>query len=168
MAVALGADAYVVDEHPSAETSYDARFWYDPNGWNPNGASGGGRHRILVGRNAAGDALFAVEVRRVKSGKTTRYEVRLVVVRAGGTSATKWYALGAAGGHAIEIAWQSASPASASLAIDGQTKQTLGLLNTSGRSLERVELGVQGAPTGMTGAAFFDEFVSTRSTPVGP
>ncbi len=169
MAVALGSgDAVVVDEHPTAETSYRARFWYDPHGWNPNGATGGGRHRIFVGRSGSGGALFAVEVRRTKSGKAFRYEVRLVVDRVGGTSATKWYALGSAGGHALEIAWQSGTKASASLAVDGAPKQTLRKLNTSGRFLETVELGVEGAPAGATGTTYLDEFVSTRSTPIGP
>lgn len=169
MAVTLGSgDAFVVDEHPTAETSYRARFWYDPNGWNPNGASGGGRHRIVVGRAGSGDVLFAVEVRRTKSGKSTRFEIRLLVYRSGGTNATKWYALGSTGGHAVEIAWQSGSRASATLAIDGQTKQTLGKLNTSGRFLESVELGVEGAPATLTGTVYLDEFVSARSTPVGP
>lgn len=167
MAVVLGrGDAYVVDERPDAETSYIARFWYDPNGWNPNGGSG--QHRLFVGRGASGDTLFAVETRRVKSGKTFQNQIRLVVAKTAGTSATKWYVLGGSGGHAVEVSWQSGSQAAASLALDGRVLQTLARLNTSGRALETVELGVQGAPSSATGTVFFDEFVSTRTTPVGP
>jgi len=108
-----------------------------------------------------------VQVRRQNAGGGT-YQVRLAVLRAGGTTTTSWYAISNAA-HSVEIAWQSSTTASASLYTDGTLRQTLTGLNTSAYTLESVRLGPSAGLVGTaSGTLYFDAFVSKRSSYVGP
>jgi hypothetical protein len=152
---------YVTDNTPAAETSYHARFYFHPNGTITNGNA----HDIFVGRNAAGAIIFRVQYRRTSSGL---YQIRAGVLGSSGTSYTGWQTISDAP-HAIEIAWQSAASASYSLYIDGALKQTLSGLNTSARKLESVRLGPSaGLTRNMSGTEYYDAFVSSRNTYIGP
>jgi hypothetical protein len=158
---------YVQDDTPAAESSYHARFYFNPNGVLPNGASNSGFITIFSGLNASNSTVFQVQFRRLIAGGGT-YQIRLGISRAGGTTFTSTYNISNAA-HAIEIAWQSAASASASLYIDGALQQTLTGLNTSAFTLESVRLGPSaGLVAASTGTMYFDVFDSTRTTYIGP
>ena len=97
-----------------------------------------------------------------------RYQVRAVVNRNGGTTVTNWYTI--SGPTAIEIAWAKGNSASFQLYTGGTLRQTLTLLNTNANTITESRLGLSaGVTSAMNGSTiFFDGFVATRSTYVGP
>ncbi len=154
-----GASGYVKDNTPTNETSYHARFYFNPNGVSISSTP----QDLFIGFNSSGTAVFRVQMRR--SGN--QFQIREVVATSGGTSSTNWYAISNAY-HPIEIAWQSSSSAASTLYIDGSAKQTLSGLNTGSYTLKSVNLGPQGSPSSVSGTEYFDSFVSTRTTYIGP
>jgi hypothetical protein len=152
--------SYVTDVTPASEAGYHARFYFHPNGTITRGHA----HDIFVGQSASGATIFRVQYRRTTGGL---YQVRAGVLRRGGTTYTNWQTISNAS-HAIEIAWQSGTGAAFDLHIDGALKQSLGKLNTSAYLLDSVRLGPsEGLSLGMSGAEYYDAFVSTRNTYIG-
>ena len=149
---------FVLDNKPRREKAYHARFWYDPNG------SLRGAHTIFEGRTGTGTQVFRIEARRLNTGSGA-WSIRALVRRAGGLRSTGWYTI-SDGPHAIELAWKSGARASFSLSIDGKVKRSLGRLDTHRYRLESVRLGT--SASGATGAEYFDEFVSTKGSRIGP
>ncbi|MEO8228416.1 MAG: hypothetical protein ABI628_01495, partial [Chloroflexota bacterium] len=147
---------FVVDSHPRRESGYRARFWYDPNGTLRGG------HTIFEGRTGSNAQVFRVEARRNATGT---YSVRALVRRAGGMTSTGWFTI-SDGPHAIEIAWKAGTRANFSLSIDGKVKRSLRRLDTHRYRLESVRLGTT-ASSGAR-AEYFDEFVSTKGSRIGP
>jgi subtilisin family serine protease len=158
-AISNGTSGYVIDGSPNNEISYHARFYFNPNGATISSTA----QDIFDGLNASGQIVFRVQVRRSNG----QYQIRGVVTRSGGTTSTNWYAINNAY-HALEIAWKSASSASVSLYLDGSLKQTLTGLNTGAYTIRSVQLGPQTGLSGSPGAEYFDSFVSTRSSYIGP
>jgi FtsP/CotA-like multicopper oxidase with cupredoxin domain len=159
--VAQGTSGYVQDNTPAAETSYHARFYFNPNNVN----IGGTARTIFSGLNATNQTVFLVQVRRTGGNS----QVSAVVSRAGGTTTTNWFNMSNNAYTAIEIAWASGNPASFSLYTGGTLRQTLTGLNTSAFTLDTVQLGPQGALNGLNVTAwYFDSFVSRRRTVIGP
>jgi len=153
--------AYVQDNTPAAEPSYHGRFWFDPNGT----TTAGTKHDIFLGRDAAGQKIFRVQYRQTTGGL---YQIRAAVRRVGGQRKTVWYTITNAA-HAIEIAWQSGANVSFSLYIDGTLQGTLAGLDTSPYLLDLVQLGaVGGVSDQVLGTEYFDAFLSTRTSYIGP
>jgi hypothetical protein len=76
--------------------------------------------------------------------------------------------LSAGTGHSLELSWASAAPATFDFLVDGALQRLSGL-NTSPFALESVRLGPSsGLAGGASGTAYFDAFVSTRRTTIGP
>jgi len=151
---------YVQDNSPSNETSYFARFYFNPN----STLTGNANQRIFTGYNAAGSVVFAIEYRRTNAGGGT-YQVRASVSRAGGTTSTGWITITNNTAHPIEIEWNSASAATFRFYVDGTLRQTLTNLNTSAYLLDYVRLGPSsGLVTASSGSEYFDAFVSKRYT----
>jgi FtsP/CotA-like multicopper oxidase with cupredoxin domain len=161
-----GTSGYVQDNSPFTDTTYHARFYFNPNNYNTG--NGGNPAGIVVfrGLDAANATAFQVEYR----GSASVRQVRLVVSRSGGTTATNWFAINNNAWNAIEISWASGNSASAALYTGGTLRQSLTGLNTSAFILDTVRLGPQ--PTGATlpnsGTVYFDNFASTRNTLIGP
>ena len=157
-----GAEGRAIYNLPVPETTYDARFYFDPNSAIP------GSHRIFDGLQ--GNAtVFWLQFRRTNAGA---YQVRGNVSQTGALAVarTSWFTI-ADGPHALEVMWEAGTNASFSLYIDGVRRQQLTGLDTSGYTLTRVRLGAVAGVTGATsGIEYFDEFVSKRSTtaPIGP
>ncbi|MHB8891132.1 MAG: multicopper oxidase domain-containing protein [Candidatus Limnocylindrales bacterium] len=165
MQTTLGGTAgrYVTNATPRLDASYHARFYFNPNGALLANSGVANSTTILSGLNAANNVIFQVQVRRQNAGGGT-YQVRLVVARAGGTTATSYYTITNAS-HYIGVAWQSAASASASLVTDGTVRRTLTNLNTSANLLDAVRLGPSaGLSNAATGTLHFDGFASTRRT----
>ncbi|HEX2910297.1 MAG TPA: S8 family serine peptidase [Chloroflexia bacterium] len=156
-----GSTAYVVDNSPTAEKNYHARFYFNPNGT----GTGSSQQDILAGQDAATKTIFRIQYRRTGTSPNYSYQIRAGVLKSGGsTGYTNWYSITNTA-HAIEIAWQSSKTASFTLYLDGTARQSLTGINTSTYSLESVRLGVSSGAGG--GQEYFDAFVSTRSTYIG-
>jgi len=157
---------YVADDSPLSEPNYRARFYFNPNGT----LTGSATPHILAAWDAtnSSQAVFRVEYRRRSAGGGT-YEVRLVVIRAGGVTPTNWYAINNNAWNAIEISWSSGAAASARLYVNAVLRQTLNALNTSAYKVGSVWLGPSGGlGTAVSGTMFFDDFRSKRNTYIGP
>jgi FtsP/CotA-like multicopper oxidase with cupredoxin domain len=156
---------FVTNTSPTAERSYHARFYFDPNSALPNNNNAPNGVNIFAGLNPAGARIIQVQFRRQTSGQ---YQLRMGIVRNGGTTFTSWINITDAP-HSIEIAWQSATSATASITIDGTVAGTLSGLNTSAQTLETVRLGPSdNLVAGASGTLYFDAFVSTRWSVIGP
>jgi hypothetical protein len=151
---------YVTFTDPATESSYHARFYFNPNG----AATPSGQQDIFVGRNAAGTPIFRIQYHRTTGGL---YQVRFAALNSVGQAFSGWFTI-SNGPHSLELAWQSGTAAPVSLAVDGSVQQTM-TLNTSANMLKSVLLGPSGGlVTGMAGTEYFDAFVSTRTTTIGP
>jgi hypothetical protein len=152
--------SYVEDGSPANETSYHARFYFNPNGT----STGAAATDILTGLNSAGRIIFRVQYRTSGSN----YQVRAGVLNSNITTYTSWFTISNAA-HPVEIAWLSNTSGPFSLYVDGALKQTLTNRNTSAYLLDRVRMGPSsGLGSSVLGTEYFDDFVSTRNTYIGP
>ncbi len=162
-----GTASFVSDGTPDAETSYHARFYF-----NPNSALSNNNQAItlLEGQDAGSGSIFRVEYRR-RNAQGGSYQVRGVVLTAGGEEATAWVDINNNSANAVEIAWQSGTAADFSLYVHGGLQETLTGLDTTASQLGSAHLGPSGG-NGLSGSAsgsvYIDAFVSTRYTVIGP
>jgi hypothetical protein len=156
--ISSGTSGYVVNGFSSNEASYHARFYFNPHGATINSTA----QDIFAGLDASSQVVFRIQLRR-NSGT---YPIR-AVIRQAVPPTRSWYTISNAY-HPIEIAWQSGSSASFSLYLDGSLKQTTANLNTSAYTLRSVRLGPSAGLSGSPGSEYFDGFVSTRTTYIGP
>ncbi len=159
------APIYVQDDSPLAETAYHARFYFSPNTVDINNSI---FHDLLVGRSATGTNIFQVQFGRFGSG----YAARILGRSGAGYAVTAWQPLGS-NRNAIEISWKAASSASAAngsaeIYLNGVLAGALSGLSNGKYSLEDVRLGPQGLTRGISGIEYFDDFVSTRFSYIGP
>ncbi len=161
VAITGNTPGYVTDNTPANEATYNARFYFNPNGTSTNAS---GIADIFQALNTGGTTpIIRVQYQRLG----TTYQVRAVVSRNGGNSSTSWYPITNAS-HAIEIGWRSGASTSFSLYIDGTLKQTLTGLNTSAYKVDVARLGaISGLASGMSGTMYFDGFISTKGTYIG-
>ncbi len=154
---------YVQDNTPAAETSYHARFYFNPQTY----ATALAAHTVFSGLRAGSTTpIFRVEYERTEAGL---YQLRAVVRRAGGETATGAFAVTSDRWHAIEIDWASAPSAPFRLYVDGTLVQTLTGLNTGAFTLQSVRLGPSGQlAAGMQATELYDDFVSWRCPVTGP
>jgi hypothetical protein len=162
-----GTAGFVTDATPDAETSYHARFYFNPNS---AVSSNNGLITILDGQDAGSNSIFRVEYRR-RNAQGGSYQVRGVVLTAGGEQTTGWVNINNNSANAIEIAWSSGAAADLSFYVHGGLQGTLTGLDTSAYTLDSVNLGPS-AGAGLNGSAsgsvYLDAFVSTRYTIIGP
>jgi hypothetical protein len=155
---------YVADVTPTAETSYHARFKFDPNTVT---IGSGTSHDIFVATNSAGTANLRLQI--TKSSRS--YQIRTATtLNSGSIKYSNWVTFTDAP-HSIEVVWQAAasgSTGSSTLYIDGtQVSSVAGLANSSTR-IDSARLGPQSLPSGVSGVEYFDAFASTRTTYIGP
>ena len=96
------ASMYVMDNSPAGETSYQARFYFDP-----NGVSIGKKmtHDLFTGLDASGNVIFQLQI-QYNAGS---YQVQAIELNNNGrTTSTNWYSFSDAS-HALEISWLAAS-----------------------------------------------------------
>jgi hypothetical protein len=158
---------YVVDETPSNEQRYRARFYFDPNSIT---MKNGNAHFIFMGYTTAGTTIFRVEF-RFYGGE---YLLRVGISRDNGTWInSSWSALSNTP-HFIELDWQSANAPDANngyLAfwIDGTQTANLTGVDNDTRRVEFVRLGaITGIESGTRGTYYFDAFESRRQSYIGP
>jgi hypothetical protein len=153
--------SYVTDLSPAAETSYHARFYFHPK----NTSTGSTQHDIFQGLNATNSAVLRVQYRRASSA----LQVRAAAAVAGSsTSYTAWVTI-ANTPHALEVGWQASKAASLTLWVDGVSAASLAGLDTSALRIDSARLGPSaGLAGGTSGTEYFDGFVSSRSSYIGP
>jgi subtilisin family serine protease len=157
---------YVTDTTPSAEAAYHAGFRFDPNAVVIPSAKSVDLLRAL---NGSGSTAVVVQIRPASGG----YQVRAgAAANNNKLTYTAWSSISDSP-HALEVGWSAASSAGGSdgdltLWIDAsQVGSPLSLSNGSQR-IETLQMGLQAVTRGTAGAVFFDDFVSTRTTLIGP
>ena len=154
-----GIQGFVTDNTPTALTSYNARFQFNPNA----ARTVNGVETIFAGQNAGGTTIFSIEYRRPNPGSNP--QIRATVLRQGGTTRTNWVNLANAP-QVIDIVWESGTATSLRLYVDGVQRQVRNNLNTSAYQLESVNLGPSAGL--VNGTQYFDSFTSKRSPVVLP
>jgi FtsP/CotA-like multicopper oxidase with cupredoxin domain len=165
-----GVSGYVQDNTPFGDATYHARFYVNPGtlAYTNNGVANTER-TIFLGLSPTGGNVFTVQIHRTST--TGSFQVRAQVFRAGGgggVSTTNWFTIPGNVYTAVEIDWISATSAAFRFYTGGTLRQTFTGINTSAFKLDTVRLGPQGSWTNATGTMYFDSFVSTRRTYIGP
>jgi uncharacterized repeat protein (TIGR01451 family) len=153
---------YVTDNTPANETTYHARFYFNPRGT----LSANTQMDIFAARNTVGAPVVRVQYRRTGAGL---YQVRLAVNRFGGVTNSNWVTIANNTAHYIELDWQSAASATIRFYVNGVLQQTLTGLNTSQFTIDSALLGPSGGlVAGSSGTPYFDHFESRHTTYIGP
>jgi hypothetical protein len=161
---------YVIDDHPTAETRYRARFYFDPNTVT---MAQNDAHLIFLSRTAnaaaTGTTVLQVEL-RFSAGK---YQLRALILDDATTfTSSGWFTISDAP-HAIELDWRASTAAGANnggltLWIDGVQQANITGIDNDTRWIESVRLGaLSGIDTGTRGTEYFDAFESHRQTYIG-
>jgi hypothetical protein len=159
--------AYCIDESPNGEKSYRARFYFDPN---TISMVSGDAHYLFFGMKSPSPVVLRVDIR----GYTGNYTVRAGLVNDGTTWAwSSWTSISDAP-HSIEFYWKAATgpgtnDGGLTLWIDGVQQANLTGIDNDTRQIDLIQLGaVGGIDTGTRGTYYFDDFVSTRTSYIGP
>jgi subtilisin family serine protease len=152
--------SYIEDGRPANESTYHARFYFNPNGT----LTGSTATFIFTGLSSNGATIFNVQY--LTSGSQS--QIRAGVLSNKSQLKTNWKAVSNSS-HSIEIAWEAKTSASFSIYIDGVLVETLTNLDTNNYRLDRIRLGPSGGlNSSTTGTEYFDAFLSTRSSFIGP
>jgi len=159
---------FVEDDTPASETRYRARFYFDPNGFDPGEAQNHLRVRVLLAQDDLNQRLITIVLKRAGGQYSVEGRVRL---NDGTRVDTPFFNITNAP-HAIEFDWQRAGSAETAdgtfeLFIDGTSVATLSALDDGGSAVEYVRMGLFSVKTGASGTPHFDEFVSRRRTFIG-
>jgi hypothetical protein len=164
------AGLFVQDDSPTDENRYHARFYFDPNGFDPGTAQAHLRTRIFIGfEQAPNRRLFAVVLKK-QSGQ---YSLMGRVRRDDNVQLDTGFFPISDGPHYVEIDWKRSSAPDAvdgsfELSIDGASVSLLTGLDTSVSSVDFARMGALSVKTGAFGSMYWDEFESRRRTEIGP
>ena len=163
------AGLFAQDDSPNDESRYRARFYLDPNDYDPGEAQLHRRNRLMIGfEDAPQRRLFAVVMRRLNGA----YSVQTRVRQDNNDQLDTGFFPITNEPHYVEIDWQrssgpDANDGSLQMWIDGVSTITLtGMDNTAG--IDFVRLGAMNNKTGSNGTILLDEFVSRRTNAIGP
>ena len=158
---------YVIDDSPSAETAYRARFYFDPNSIS---MASGNAHIVFLAWDDAGVVAFRIELRAFQGD----FQVRGVApLDSSPAYLTPWITV-ADGPHFLEASWWSATTEDAwdgglHFFVDGGLLAGDDGLDNDGRQVDSLRLGaVSGVDSGTRGTYFFDLFASSQGAPIGP
>jgi hypothetical protein len=164
------ASLFVQDDRPEREPRYRARFYLDPNGFDPGESVGRLRqHVFLAFSEAPLKRLVMLMLRRIGG----QYAIGAHVREDDDTLAKSAFVPITDGTHVIEFDWQQATAPGANdgrfeLWIDGTPVVALTGLDTDERSVDFVRMGAVSVKPGAAGTLYFDEFVSRRLAYIGP
>jgi len=163
------AGIFVQDDSPHAENRYRARFYFDPNGFDPGEAQSHFRTRIFIGFEGSGLRVITLVLKR----QTGAYTVEGRVRRDDGTRVDTGFFPITDAPHSLELDWQrstapGADNGSFQLWIDGSSVATLSGIDNDGSPIEFVRMGAFSVKTGAVGTLYWDEFVSRRESYIGP
>jgi hypothetical protein len=161
---------YVEDDSPGDEAHYRARFYIDPNGFDPGESQAHLRTRTFIAFSEAPPRrLSAVVLKRQGGSFSLMGRVRLD----DNTQVDTGFFPISDSPHAVEIELRKASSPAAfdgyfEMKVDGLTVGALGGLDNSRDAVDFVRLGALSLKPGATGTLFWDEFESRRANPIGP
>jgi hypothetical protein len=158
---------YVQDDTPDAENRYRARFYFDPNGFDPGESQSHFRTRILIAQGSGFRVITLVLKRQLGA-----YSVGARVRRNDGTRADTGFFPISDDAHFIELDWQratgpGASDGSLQLWIDGGSVATLAGIDNDLVPVDLVRMGALAVKTGAAGTLYFDQFESRRQRLIG-
>jgi len=164
------APAFVEDDTPAAEKHYRARFYFDPNGFDPGMAQGHQRTRVFIAFSGNPTRRVAAVVLK-RQGSTFSLMARARLDD--NTQADTGFVAIADGPHYVELDLLQSSTASASdgslqLWIDGVPAGSRTGLDNSTTVVDFVRLGALSVKAGAAGTLFWDEFKSTKGASIGP
>jgi hypothetical protein len=163
------AGLYVQDDTPNDANRYRARFYFDPNGFDPGEALGHRRTRIFIAFEDGPRRLAAVVLRRIGG-------VYSLMVRArqddNSQADTPFIPITDAP-HVVEFDWRRATGPNTldgrlELWIDGTSVATLTGLDNSISAVDFVRMGALSVKAGASGTLYWDEFESRRVSYIGP
>jgi hypothetical protein len=161
---------YVQDDTPEDEPRYRARFYFDPNGFDPGEAEGHRRWRVFVlFTGGPTRRVGAVVLRRVNGAYGVMGRARLdsnVQVD------TAFIPLADAP-HVIEVELRRASgpdtqDGAFQIWIDGLSREVLPGLDNNRAEVDFVRLGALNVKGGSAGTTYLDQFESRRTSYIGP
>jgi cysteine-rich repeat protein len=161
---------FVQDDSPLDESRYRARFYFDPNGFDPGEGNSRFRVRVLLALDQTPGTrrLIAIVLRRLGG----QYSLRARVSRDDGTRANTSFFNISDAPHAVELDWRRASGPSSNgefrLWIDGTLMQTLTGLDNDAGGIDAVRLGALSVKPGAQGTIYWDELRSAREAALAP
>jgi hypothetical protein len=164
------AALYVQDDTPLDESRYRARFYFDPNGFDPGEAAGQRRTRIFIGFSGSPTRrVMALVLRRISGAYSLMARVRQ---DDNSQLDTEFIPITDAP-HVVELRWTRSSLADASdgtfeMWIDGASVASLTGSDNNLAGIDFVRLGALSVKSSAQGTLYWDEFVSRRDTYVGP
>jgi YD repeat-containing protein/parallel beta-helix repeat protein len=160
--------AYVTDLTPNPETSYRARFYF-----NPNSIGMANNDQFVI---FSADADAGTPIVRIELIYTSRkgYQLRTNTLNnAGRWSNSSWYKI-TNSNHFIELYWLAATAPRAkngavTFWIDGSQLANITGVDNDTRRIDQIRLGaVQDIDSGTRGILYFDAFESHQFTYIGP
>jgi hypothetical protein len=160
---------FVQDDTPAAENRYRARFYFDPNGFDPGETQSHFRTRIFIGFDGSGIRLITLVLKRQGGAYSVEGRVR----RNDGTRADTGFFPITDGPHFFELDWvRSSAPGavdgSFTLRIDNAPVSVLTLLDNDASPVDFVRMGALSIKTGAAGTLYYDQFESRRQVFIGP
>ncbi len=163
------AGLFVHDDSPTDEGRYRARFYFDPNGFDPGESQLHRRTRIFIAFSEGPSRRVAAVVLRRLSGV---YAVMGRARRDDNSQANTGFVTITDAPHAIEIELVRASSPGAldgafELWVDGVSAGRLTGLDNSLSEVDFARMGALSVKTGASGVLYFDEFESRRESAIG-
>jgi hypothetical protein len=165
------AGLFVQDDSPLDEDRYRARFYFDPNGFDPGEALAHRRTRLFIGFEEAGALrrLFTVVLRRLGGAYAMMARARLDDDRQADTP----FVPITDAPHFVELDWKRATGPGANngwlqLWVDQTPAALLTGLDNDRSAVDLARLGALSVKTGASGVLFWDEFQSRRQGAIGP
>jgi hypothetical protein len=160
---------FVQDDTPSAENRYNARFYFDSNGFDPGEAQSHFRVRIFIALDPSGLRVLTLVLKR----QAGAYDLEARVRRNDGTRVDTGFFPITDAPHFFEVDWQratgpGASDGSLQLRIDGTLMTTLSGIDNDQSPIDFARMGMLSVKTGAGGTAFYDQFESRREVVIGP
>jgi hypothetical protein len=160
----------VQDESPANEGRYRARFYFDPNGFDPGESLNHRRTRLFIlFEEAPTRRVAALVLRRLGGAYSLMGRARL---DDNSQANTAFFPI-TDGPHFAELDWRRASGPDANdgsfeMWIDGTPMATLSNLDNSLGAVDFVRLGALSVKTAASGTLYWDEFESRRASFIGP
>ncbi len=160
---------FVRDDMPAAENRYRARFYFDPNGFDPGEANNRFRIRPFIAFDDSGRRVITLVLRRVGGEYAVMARVRL----SDGTRADTPFIPITDDEHFIELDWRRASGPGAgdgqlTLLLHDGVVADLPSLDNDLSPVDFVRMGALTIKPGAAGTLYFDQFESRRQDAIGP
>jgi hypothetical protein len=160
---------FVQYDDPAGENRYRARFYFDPNGFDPGEAQSHFRTRVFIAFDNFGVRVITLVLKRQGGAYSLEGRVRLD----DGTRADTGFLPITDGQHFFEFDWiRSAGPGLANgqftLRIDDTLVSTLIDLNNDANPVGFVRMGALSIKSGASGTLYYDQFESRRQLLIGP